>query len=267
MSPLLEVRELKTSFFAEAEERAAVDGVSFAVEAAETLGVVGESGSGKTVTALSITGLLPEAAKVVGGSVLFEGIELVNAPEDRMQSIRGSRIAMVFQDPLSSFNPVYRIGSQIAEAIRLHAPGGARGSVQAEVERLLRLVEMPEPAVAARAYPHQLSGGMRQRAMIAMALAGEPDLLIADEPTTALDVTVQAQILDLLARLREREGMAMILISHDLGVVASVADHIVVMRAGRVVEAGRIEEVFIKPRHEYTRALLDAMPKLEVGRG
>ncbi|RJQ51516.1 MAG: ABC transporter ATP-binding protein [Actinobacteria bacterium] len=260
---LLEVRGLKTSFFSDAGRTKAVDGISFSVDRGRTLGIVGESGSGKTVTALSIMGLLPDAARVIGGSVLLDGEELIGAPESRMRRVRGSRVGMVFQDPLSSLNPVYTIGAQIGEAVRLHDVGAA--SVDAEVELLLRQVEMPDPRSAARSYPHQLSGGMRQRATIAIALAGRPELLVADEPTTALDVTVQAQILDLLARLQSQSKMAMILITHDLGVVASVADNVVVMRQGRVVETGAVDALFAHPTDEYTKQLLDAMPRLGVG--
>lgn len=259
---LLEVSGLKTSFFSEAGETKAVDGIDFSIDEGRTLGIVGESGSGKTVSALSIMGLLPESARVIEGSVLFAGEELIGASESRMRRVRGSRIGMVFQDPLSSLNPVYTIGAQIAEAVRLHHTEAT--SVDAEVELLLRRVEMADPRSAARAYPHQLSGGMRQRATIAIALAGRPELLIADEPTTALDVTVQAQILDLLARVERQSRMAMILITHDLGVVASVADDVVVMRQGRVVESGTVETLFAHPTDDYTKRLLDAMPRLEV---
>lgn len=258
---LLEIRDLKTVFRTAAGDVAAVDGVSLSVEAGTTLGIVGESGSGKTVTALSIMGLLPETAVVTGGSIRLEGEELVGAAEPVLRGMRGSRIGMVFQDPASSLNPVYRVGTQIAEAVRLR--DAVVPSVAAEVELLLRRVEMPDPAGAARSFPHQLSGGMRQRATIAMALAREPELLIADEPTTALDVTVQAQILDLLARLRSERSMAMILITHDLGVVASIADAVVVMRQGQVVETGPVGRIFERPEHEYTMRLLEAMPRME----
>ncbi len=260
--PLLEVRELKTSFSTQTGDRDVVCGVSFSIQKGVILGLVGESGSGKTMMALSVMRLLPPAARISSGSVLLDGMDLSRCAEERMEAVRGGRIGMVFQDPLSSFNPVYRIGRQIAEAVRAHRDNVP--SVTGEVLRLLRLVEMPSPEQVAEAYPHQLSGGMRQRAMIAMALAGSPDLLIADEPTTALDVTVQAQILDLLRRLQQKQQMAVLLITHDLGVLAAIADELLVMHRGRIVEAGEAESVMREPSDPYTRQLLAAVPRLEV---
>ncbi len=262
MGRLLDVHDLKTSFFSGAGETRAVDGVSFSVEPGTVLGLVGESGAGKTVTALSIMGLLPDSARILSGSIRLDGTELVGAPEATVRAVRGSRVAMIFQDPLASFNPVYTIGEQIGEALRLDAHAGT--SIRQDVEQLLELAELADPSVVARAYPHQLSGGMRQRAMIAMALARQPGLLIADEPTTALDVTVQAQITDLLARLQRERRMAMILITHDLGVVASIADRVAVMLAGRLVEVGSVNDIFTRPEHGYTRELLAAVPRVGV---
>ncbi len=261
--PLLEVRELNTAFLTKAGPCPVVEAVSFTLQRGACLALAGESGSGKTMTALSIMRLLPPSAAIVSGSILLDGIDLARAPEERMESVRGGRIAMVFQDPLSSFNPVYRIGRQIGEAVRAHRTNVT--SMPAEVRQLLQLVEMPAPDEVARAYPHQLSGGMRQRAMIAMALASSPDLLIADEPTTALDVTVQAQILDLLRRLQKRRQMSMLLITHDLGVVAALADTLLVLQGGRVVEEGPTIEVLADPSAEHTKQLLAAVPRLEVG--
>ncbi len=262
--PLLSVRELRTSFITDSQEPArAVDGVSFDVHAGETVGIVGESGCGKTVTSLSILGLLPRGKARIeeGSSVLFDGEELVGAGERRMREMRGNEIAMVFQEPATSLNPVYPVGEQIAEALRLHR-GIDRRRARAETLRLLDEVGIPDPPKRIDQYPHELSGGMRQRVMIAMALSCEPRLLIADEPTTALDVTIQAQILALLAELRERHGMAVLLITHDLGVVAEVCDRVVVMYAGQVVESGGVESIFRDPRHPYTRGLLASLPSM-----
>jgi peptide/nickel transport system permease protein len=236
-----------------------VEEVSFSVRAGETLAIVGESGSGKSLTATALMGLLPPAARA-SGAAWFDGRNLLALPEDQFRRLRGGAIAMVFQDPMSSLNPVHRVGDQVAEAILAHRPAIGAGRARAEAVALLARVGIADPERRARAYPHQLSGGMKQRVMIAMALANTPRLLIADEPTTALDVTVQASILDLLARLRAEDGMGLVLITHSLGVVAEVADEVVVMYAAQVVEQGRVEEVFARPLHPYTRALLAAIP-------
>ena len=262
--PLLAVRDLRSWFYTDQGVAKAVDGVSFDVYAGETLGIVGESGCGKTVTSLSILGLLPQPpAKIEdGSSIRFGDEELIGCPERRMRALRGNEISMIFQEPMSSLNPVYSVGSQISEALRLHRRMD-RKSARAETVRLLSEVGIAEPERRVDEYPHQLSGGMRQRVMIAMALSCEPKLLIADEPTTALDVTIQAQILELLADLRARHGMAVLLITHDLGVVAEVCDRVVVMYAGQVVETGSVHEIFADPRHPYTRGLLDSLPSVD----
>jgi len=261
--PLLEVTELRTYFETEEGVARAVDGVSFAVEPGEILGIVGESGSGKSVTSLSILRLIPEPPGRIlpGSSIRFRGEELLALPEERMRRVRGNDIAMIFQEPMTSLNPVYPVGDQIAEALRVHRGLGKREARGRAIE-LLRRVGIADPEERVDAYPHQLSGGMRQRVMIAMALSCEPDLLIADEPTTALDVTIQAQILELIRELRDRTGMAVILITHDLGVVAEVCDRVVVMYAGEVVEEGEVATIFRDPRHPYTRGLLQAIPRL-----
>jgi oligopeptide/dipeptide ABC transporter ATP-binding protein len=263
MPSLLEVSDLRTHFHTDQGIARAVDGVSFAVERGEVLGIVGESGCGKSVTSLSILRLVPEPPGeiVAGSSVRFDGRELLALSRSEMRSVRGNDIAMIFQEPMTSLNPVYTVGDQIAETVRLHRRVGRKAAKGQAVE-MLRLVGLPDPEERAGAYPHELSGGQRQRVMIAMALSCEPDLLIADEPTTALDVTIQAQILDLLASLRERLGMAMILITHDLGVVAEVCDRVAVMYAGRIVEQGRVGDIFDDPRHPYTQGLLRAIPRL-----
>jgi oligopeptide/dipeptide ABC transporter ATP-binding protein len=263
-APLLSVRDLRTWFHTDQGVAKAVDGVSFDVRVGETLGIVGESGCGKTVTSLSILGLLPQPpARIMdGSSVEFRGEELVGAGERRMRALRGNDISMIFQEPMSSLNPVYTVGDQIEEALRLHR-GLDRDAAKNEVVRLLAEVGISEPERRSDEYPHQLSGGMRQRVMIAMALSCEPTLLIADEPTTALDVTIQAQILELLAELQERHGMAVLLITHDLGVIAEVCDRVVVMYAGEVVETGTVYEIFQEPAHPYTRGLLDSLPSVD----
>jgi len=263
-TPILEVENLRTWFTSEAGTAKAVDGVSFHVEAGETLGIVGESGCGKTVTSLSIMGLIPRPPGriVEDSSIRFRGQELTTLPANEFRRIRGNEIAMIFQEPMTSLNPVYTVGDQIRESLRLHRKMGRKEARAAGVAAL-REVGIPEPDRRFDEYPHQLSGGMRQRVMIAMALSCEPDLLIADEPTTALDVTIQAQILDLLAALRTRRGMAMLLITHDLGVVAEVCDRVLVMYAGQVVESGSVEDIFHRPRHPYTRGLLASLPRLE----
>jgi oligopeptide/dipeptide ABC transporter ATP-binding protein len=258
---LLEVRDLRTAFHTEEGVAVAVDGVSFHVERGEVLGVVGESGSGKSVTALSIMRLVQEPGRIAPESqILLNGRDLTTASEREMRDVRGNDVAMIFQEPMTSLNPVFPVGDQIAEAIRLHR--GAKGkAARARAVELLRLVGIPLPERRVDEYPHQLSGGMRQRVMIAMALANEPDLLVADEPTTALDVTIQAQILELLLELRQRLGMGVILITHDLGVVAEVCDRVVVMYAGQVVEEGPVQEIFARPGHPYTEGLLAAVPR------
>ncbi|MDX1566913.1 MAG: ABC transporter ATP-binding protein [Longimicrobiales bacterium] len=260
--PLLVVDDLRTSFSTPAGEARAVDGVSFEVRKGETLGVVGESGCGKTVTALSVLGLVDRPGRILeGSSVRFRGEELVGARARRLREIRGGDVAMIFQEPMTSLNPVYTVGDQILETLRLHVGlKGAEGRQRA-VE-LLGEVGIPDPDRRVDAHPHELSGGMRQRVMIAMALAGDPDLLIADEPTTALDVTIQAQILAILDRLRRERGMAMILITHDLAVVAEVCDRVAVMYAGQVVEEGSVDRIFRDPVHPYTRGLLASLPRL-----
>jgi oligopeptide/dipeptide ABC transporter ATP-binding protein len=261
MSALLEVQDLRTEFATEDGIARAVDGVSFAIEPGKTLGMVGESGCGKSMTALSILRLVPSPGKIAGGAILYQGRDLLRLADEEMRKVRGNEIAMIFQEPMTSLNPVFTIGDQIAEAIRLHQKTG-RKEARARAIEMLRLVEMPEPARRVDEYPHQLSGGMRQRVMIAMALSCNPKLLIADEPTTALDVTIQAQILDLLAGLQERLGMALLLITHDLGIVAEQADEVVILYAGRIVERATTIDVFASPLHPYTRGLLDSVPKI-----
>ena len=264
MSGLLEVTDLRTWFDTDQGTARAVDGVSFDVQSGETVGIVGESGCGKTVTSLSVLGLLPvPPARILdGSSIRFAGEELVGASTRRMRALRGNEISMIFQEPMSSLNPVYTVGAQICEALRLHRDMG-RKEARREAVRLLDEVGIAGPERRVDEYPHQLSGGMRQRVMIAMALSCAPELLIADEPTTALDVTIQAQILELVAELRRTRGMAVLLITHDLGVVAEVCDRVVVMYAGQVVERGTVDEIFSQPRHPYTRGLLRSLPSLE----
>ncbi|MBE7516399.1 MAG: ABC transporter ATP-binding protein [Chloracidobacterium sp.] len=259
--PLLEIDELRTHFPTRAGLVRAVDGVSFSIEEGELLGLVGESGCGKSITAMSVLRLIYPPGKIAGGSIKFKGEELTTASEDRMRSIRGDDIAMIFQDPMTSLNPVYTVGEQIAEAIRLHRHLDKKAAAAAAVEAM-REVAIPAPEQRAGDYPHQLSGGMRQRIMIAMALACDPDLLIADEPTTALDVTIQAQILELLNELREKRKLSILLITHDLGVVAEVADRVCVMYTGKIVEESVVTELFAKPKHPYTQGLLRSVPKV-----
>jgi peptide/nickel transport system ATP-binding protein len=261
-SALLDVRGLKTYFFTRDGVVRAVDGVSFSVMRGETLAIVGESGCGKSVTSLSILRLIASPpGRTVEGSVVFEGRNLLELSEAEMRKVRGDAISMIFQEPMTSLNPVLTIGRQIAEVLILHRGLSREDAMRSAVE-MLRLVKIPEPERRVGEYPHQLSGGMRQRVMIAMALACEPRLLIADEPTTALDVTIQAQILDLMRELKARTGAAIMLITHDLGVVAEMAQRVVVMYAGRKVEEGPVEALFANPRHPYTRGLLDSIPKL-----
>jgi peptide/nickel transport system ATP-binding protein len=262
MPALLEVRRLETHFLTEQGVARAVDGVTFSIDAGQTLGMVGESGCGKSVTALSILRLVPSPpGRIVGGEILYQGRDLLSASEAEMRKVRGNEIAMIFQEPMTSLNPVFTVGDQIGEAIRLHQNTSRRETRERVVE-MLRLVEIPEPARRVDEYPHQLSGGMRQRVMIAMALSCNPKLLIADEPTTALDVTIQAQILDLIAELKARLGMALLLITHDLGVVAEQADEVVILYAGRIVERASVGEIFRRPLHPYAHGLLDSLPKV-----
>ena len=261
--PLLAIRDLRVSFATRTGPVEAVAGIDIELEEGRVLGVVGESGSGKSVSMLGILGLLPKSAMVTG-SARFRGQELLGMAPQALQAIRGARIGMIFQDPLTALNPVLRVGEQIVEAIRIHRDVSRRAAMARAVE-LLDLVSIPQPRERVRQYPHEFSGGMRQRVMIAMAVANEPELLIADEPTTALDVTVQAQILEVLEELRSRLGIGLILITHDLGVVAGMADAVAVMYAGRVVERGDVDAVFDDPRHPYTRGLLAALPTLDAG--
>ena len=262
MENLLEVANLRTWFESQGGAIRAVDGVDFTLRVGRTLGIVGESGSGKSVTALSIMRLVEPPGRIQdGSSVVFDGRELTTLPERQLESIRGADISMVFQEPMTSLNPVYAVGEQIAESVRIHRRVKGRAA-RARALEMLELVGISEASRRLDDYPHQLSGGMRQRVMIAIALACDPKLIIADEPTTALDVTIQAQILELLAELRERLGMAILLITHDLGVVAEMCDDVVVMYAGRVVERGPVREVFTTPQHPYTEALLQSIPML-----
>jgi len=259
---VLEVKSLQTVFFTASGLFRAVDNLSFSVRRGETLAIVGESGCGKSVSALSIMRLVPDPpGRIVGGEVRLEGTDLLTLDEEKMRDIRGNRISMIFQEPMTSLNPVMRIGDQIAEAVRLHQPLSAKQAWAQAVE-MLRLVRIPEPARRAQEYPHQLSGGMRQRAMIAMALACRPALLIADEPTTALDVTIQAQILALILDLQKELGTGLVLITHDLGVVAQTAQRVIVMYAGKKVEEADVDSLFANPRHPYTRGLMASIPTL-----
>jgi len=258
------VRDLKVRFRTDQGILKAADGVSVDLAEDEVLGIVGESGSGKSVTALAILGLLPATATVTG-EVSFRGRSLLDMPEDELRALRGSRIAMVFQDAMAALNPLHRVGDQVAEAVRIHHPEvGGRAALARAVE-LLGQVGIPNPRTRVRQYPHEFSGGMRQRALIAMAIANHPDVLIADEPTTALDVTTQAQVLEVLKAVRQQTHSAMILITHDLGVVSGVADRVVVMYAGKVVESGTVDQVFEQPEHPYTLGLLASRPRLDQG--
>ena len=259
---LLEVKDLHTSFYTPAGEVKAVNGVSFNLDAGKVLGIVGESGSGKSVTAYSIMQILEKTGKIVSGSVKFDGQELVGIGEDGMKKIRGNKISIIFQDPMTSLNPTYTIGHQLMEAIMLHTPRNKQQAWDRAVE-MLRLVNVNEPEKRMKQYPFEFSGGMRQRVMIAMALACEPDILIADEPTTALDVTIQAQILELMQQLQKELGMAIIMITHDLGVVAQMCDEVIVMYAGSICEQGTADEIFYNPKHEYTKGLMRSIPTLD----
>jgi oligopeptide/dipeptide ABC transporter ATP-binding protein len=263
MTALLEVRDLRTWFDGDGGTYRAVDGISFSLQAGRTLGIVGESGCGKSVTSLSIMGLVPRPpGRIAGGEILFEGVDLLKLDAEALRDLRGARMAMIFQEPMTSLNPAYTVGEQIVEGILRHQAID-RAAARAKAIEMLRLVRIPAPEQRFDEYPHKLSGGMRQRAMIAMALACGPRLLIADEPTTALDVTIQAQILDLLRRLREETGTAIILITHDLGVIAELADDVVVMYAGQIVERAPVRRLFEAAQHPYTIGLLGAIPELD----
>ena len=261
MTALLDVRDLQTHFMTRDGTARAVDGVSFTLDKGQILGLVGESGSGKSVTGFSILGLVDPPGRVAGGQVVFDGADLIAGGEKAMRPLRGKRIAMIFQDPMTSLNPVFTVGEQIAEALRLHRKLDRKAARAAAIEAM-REVAIPAPEKRVDDYPHQLSGGMRQRIMIAMALACDPELLIADEPTTALDVTIQAQILELLNELRKTRELAVLLITHDLGVVAEVADRVCVMYTGKIVEEAGVNEIFAAPKHPYTQGLLKSVPKL-----
>ena len=266
MSVLLEVKNLKTGFKTDDGEFLAVDDVSFVLEKGKTLGIVGESGCGKSVTSLSIMRLIPTPpGRIVGGEINFNGKNLLKLSEEEMRKIRGNDIAMIFQEPMTSLNPVFTIGNQISEAIELHQKGLSRQQIREKTIEMLKLVGIPEAEKRVDEYPHQLSGGMRQRVMIAMALSCNPELLIADEPTTALDVTIQAQVLDLVRKLQKEFNASMILITHDLGVVAETCDDVAVMYAGKIVEYGSVEDIFYRPKHQYTKGLLNSIPHFETG--
>jgi len=261
---LLEVSNLKTHFFTRDGVVKAVDGVTFSLEKGKTLAVVGESGSGKSVTALSLMRLIPDPpGKIVEGEILFKDKDVLEMNDSAVRAMRGNEIAMIFQDPMTSLNPVYRVGRQIGESVRLHRGASKKEALDRAVE-LLDMVGIPNPRDRAHDYPHQFSGGMRQRAMIAMALSCDPDILIADEPTTALDVTIQAQILDLMIELQDRTGASIIMITHDLGVVADMSDDVMVMYGGKQVEYGTADQVFYQPKHPYTWGLLDSLPRHDV---
>jgi peptide/nickel transport system ATP-binding protein len=264
--PLLNVEDLRVTFRTDDGLVHAVDGISYTVQAGKTLGIVGESGSGKTVSSLTTLGLTRSRSSQIEGRIMFAGDDLVAMPDDELRRIRGNDIAMIFQDPLSALHPFYKVGAQLVEAMQVHRDL-SRSEARARAVELLEMVGIPDPSRRVDQFPHEFSGGMRQRAMIAMALSNEPKLLIADEPTTALDVTVQAQILALLNDLQERLGTAIIIITHDLGVVAEVADDIAVMYAGRIVERGSTEEIFTAPQHPYTWGLLKSIPRLDSPRG
>ena len=260
--PMLVVKDLHTSFFTPAGEVKAVNGVSFNLDHGKVLGIVGESGSGKSVTAYSIMQILEKTGKIVSGSIQFNGQELVGAGEKVMKTVRGNKISIIFQDPMTSLNPTYTIGNQLMEAIMLHTPRNKQQAKERAIE-MLRLVNINEPEKRMKQYPFEFSGGMRQRIMIAMALACEPDILIADEPTTALDVTIQAQILELMQQLQKELGMAISMITHDLGVVAQMCDEVIVMYAGSICEQGTADEIFYNPKHEYTKGLMRSIPTVD----
>ena len=260
-TPLLQVKNLHTSFYTDAGEVRAVNGISYNLDRGKVLGIVGESGSGKSVSAYSIMRILTDTGRITEGEVLFNGENVLKYTPQQMQAFRGSRISMIFQDPMTCLNPVFSVGSQLREAIRIHTDRN-KEQIQARALEMLQLVGVNEPEKRLKQYPHELSGGMRQRVMIAMALACEPDILIADEPTTALDVTIQAQILELMQDLQRKLGMAIIMITHDLGVIADICDEIIVMYAGKVCERGTADEIFYNPRHEYTKGLIRSIPRI-----
>ncbi|SDC36367.1 peptide/nickel transport system ATP-binding protein [Pelagirhabdus alkalitolerans] len=264
--PILEVKDLQTSFFTEKFEVKAVDGVNFAVPKGKTLGIVGESGSGKSITSLSVLRLIQDPGKIKGGEILFKGENLLDKSEAQMRKIRGNEISMIFQEPMTSLNPVYTVGQQISEAYMIHQNMSKKEAMLRSTE-MLELVGIPSPKQRVKQYPHELSGGMRQRVMIAMALACDPELLIADEPTTALDVTIQAQILELMKDLQDRLGMSIIMITHDLGVVAETCDYVAVMYMGKVVEYASVTDLFKNPKHPYTVGLLNSLPRHDVDLG
>ena len=259
---LVNIEHERLSFFTPAGEVKALNDVSFKISEGEVLGIVGESGSGKSVTAYSLMGLTADPGKLLGGTLDFNGHRINDMTEKEMQKMRGNEVAIIFQDPMTSLNPVYTIGNQIREVLKLHTDK-SKAEIEARAEELLALVGINEPKKRLKQYPHELSGGMRQRVMIAMALACEPKLLIADEPTTALDVTIQAQILELMMDLKEKLGMAIMIITHDLGVVASMCDHIAVMYAGHIVEYGTADDIFYRPKHEYTKGLIRSIPRMD----
>ena len=259
---VLEVKDLHTSFFTDAGEVKAVNGVNFKLEPGKTLGIVGESGSGKSVTAYSIMQILAQTGRITGGEVLYKGEDITKYSEKEMQKFRGSKCSIIFQDPMTSLNPVFTVGYQLEEAIRLHT-NKTKAQARERAIELLTLVGVNDPEKRLKQYPHEHSGGMRQRDMIAMALACEPDILIADEPTTALDVTIQAQILELMQELQKKLGMAIIMVTHDLGVIASMCDEIIVMYGGRVCERGTADDIFYSPSHEYTKGLLRSIPRTD----
>jgi peptide/nickel transport system ATP-binding protein len=264
---VLKVKHLAAAFDTEAGRVRAVDDVSFQVHRGKTLGIVGESGCGKSVTALSIMRLLPQpAGKILEGRILYRGADIVRMAPADMRKLRGRHISMIFQEPMTALNPVHRIGRQIGEVFQLHDGTLDKTEIRNKAIEMLDRVGIPDPERRMREYSHQISGGMRQRVMIAMALAVHPDILIADEPTTALDVTIQAQILDLMKQLQQENGMAMIFITHDLGVIADISDDVVVMYAGTIVESGPVKELFLNPRHPYTRGLMESIPRLETPR-
>ncbi len=264
---ILSLKNFSAGFIREGAEYSAVDGISFDLKKGETLGIVGESGCGKSVTALSIMRLLPvPAGRYIGGEILFNGKDILNMGRDEIRSVRGNSIAMIFQEPMTALNPVKKIGRQIGEVFEIHRREMNRNTIEAETLSLLEKVGIPDPALRINEYPHQLSGGMRQRVMIAIALACSPDILIADEPTTALDVTIQAQILDLIREMQRESGMSVIFITHDLGVIAELCDNVIVMYAGRVAEKAPVQRLFENPAHPYTSGLIESIPKFEYSR-